>query len=178
MSTKKGPWTTVDTKCVYKNPWISVREDKVVRPDGKDGIFGIISVKPGIAVLPIDNKGNIFLIEQFRYAVNGKTIEAVCGGIEDNETTLDAAKRELKEETGIEAKKWISLEKVNQLTSMVNAESSLFLANGLTFTKANPDGTENIKLIKVSFKQAIDWVMKGLITDSVTSTLILKAKSL
>jgi 8-oxo-dGTP pyrophosphatase MutT (NUDIX family) len=176
MLTKKGPWTVINTKHIYKNPWINVREDKVIRPDGKEGIFGVVSIKPGVAVLPIDNEGNVFLIEQFRYVMNKKTIEVVSGGIENNENTLDAAKRELKEETGIEAKEWTNLGVINPLTAVIDSQSYLFLAKNLNFSDANHDGTENIKLIKVSLDQAVDWVRDGLITNSVTITLILKAK--
>ena len=178
MSTKNGPWTVISTKGIYKNPWINVREDKVIRPDGNDGIFGVVDLKNGITVLPIDNDGNVFLVEQYRYVMKKKTIEAISGGIEDNENPLSAAKRELKEEAGIEAKEWINLGIINPLTTVVSSQNYLFLAKDLTFSEANPDGTEKIKPIKVSLKQAINWVMEGKIDSSVTTTIIFKATTL
>lgn len=178
MSYKKGPWTKLKSKNIYKNPWMEVVEDSVVRPDGKNGIFGIVNMKSGVTILPIDNEGNIFLIEQYRYTLNKKTIEAISGGIEKKENILAAAKRELKEETGIEAKKWIKFGVVNPFTTIVNSPNYLFLAKDLTFSKSNPEVTENIKLIKVSLNQAVDWVMKGSITSAIASTIILKLKEL
>ncbi len=176
MKLKKGPWTVVDTKELYSNPWISVREDKVIRPDGKEGIFGIVTMRPGVSILPIDQSGNVYLIEQYRYTVERKTIEVASGGIDDREDVMAAAKRELKEETGITAKKWISLGVVDPLTAVVSSPNYLFLAKELTLGKANPEGTENIKLIKVPLEQAVRWVNGGTITHSVSATLILKTK--
>ena len=177
MVKKKGPWVLVDSKDVYSNPWIKLREDKVIRPDGKDGIFGVVTMKPGVSVLAIDSKNNVFLTQEYHYAVERNTIEAVSGGIDGKEDKLEAAKRELKEETGIEAKEWIDLGVIDPFTTVINSPNYLFLAKKLTFSKANPEGTENIKIIKVSFKQAVDWVMKSLITHSATATLILKVKN-
>ena len=169
MSIKKGPWTVVGTKSIYKNPWMNVREDKVVRPDGKDGIYGIVAIKPGVTVLPV---------EQYRYTTESKTIEAVSGRIEDNESALNAGKRELKEESGIEAKEWINLGIVFPMTTIIESKNYLFLAKDLTFSGANPDGTENFKLIKISLDQAIEWIMEDKITSSVTATILFKVKNL
>lgn len=178
VTKKRGPWTVVDTKKVYKNPWIDVREDKVIKSNGKRTIYGIVTMKPGVTMLPIDNQGNIYLVEQYRYAVEKKTIEAASGGIDNTEKPLDSAKRELREETGIEAKEWIEFGYVDQLTSVVYSPSYLFLAKNLIFLKAKPDGTEYIKLIKVSLKKAVEWIEQGLITNSATIALVLKAKFL
>jgi len=89
MSSKRGPWTIVKSKHIYKNPWMDVIEDSVIRPDGKDGIFGIVNMKSGVTILPIDNEGNIFLVEQYRYTLKKKTIEAISGGIEKKEKIFD-----------------------------------------------------------------------------------------
>jgi ADP-ribose pyrophosphatase len=104
-----GPWKIKESQEKYKNSWISVREDKVVRPDGKDGIFGVVEILEGVSVLPLDSDGYVYLTDEFHYAVEKNSIEVVSGAIDKNEKPLDAAKRELKEETGILAKKWTNL---------------------------------------------------------------------
>jgi ADP-ribose pyrophosphatase len=177
MGIKKGPWTLVSSKDVYSNPWIKVKEDNVIGPDGKDGIFGVVTMKSGVSVLPIDNQNNVFLTREYHYAVERETIEAVSGGIDGSENKLEAAKRELKEETGIEAKEWMEMGVVDPFTTVINSPNYLFLAKNLTFSEANPEGTERIKVIKIPFKQAVDWVMQSLITHSATTTLILKVKN-
>ncbi len=176
MNLKRGPWRVIGTKDVYINPWIKVREDQVIRPDGKNGIFGVVTMKPGVSVLPMDENHNVFLTQEYHYAVERNSIEAISGGIEEKESVLDAAKRELKEETGIEAKEWTDLGSVDPFTTVVNSPNHMFLAKGLSFSVANPEGTEKIKIIKVSFEQALDWAINSKITHSATVALILKAK--
>lgn len=176
MNIKKGQWTVVNSKAVYKNPWINVREDKVVRPDGKEGIFGVVEMKPGVSVLPIDDKGNVYLTKEYHYAVERETIEAISGGIDKDENKIEAAKRELKEETGIIANNWIDLGVVDPFTSVVVSPNYLYLARDLKFSEAKPEVTENIIVIKVLMKEAIQMVMDSKITHGGTTTLILKAK--
>ena len=176
MKIKKGPWTVTDSKVVYKNPWIKVREDQVIKPDGQAGIFGVVAMKPGISVLPIDNQQNVYLTKEYHYAIEQETIEAVSGGIEKGEDGESAAKRELKEEIGITAKKIVDLGVIEPFTTVVTSSNHLYLAQGLEFSEASPEGTEKIELVKISMQEAIEWVMESKITHGATTTLILKAK--
>lgn len=173
---KKGPWTVIDSKIVYQNPWIKVREDKVIRPDGNEGIVGVVEMKHGISVLPIDKDGNVYLTKEYHYAVEAETIEAVSGGIDKNESKENAAKRELKEELGITASELINLGKILPLTSLVDITNHLFLARDLEFYNAKPEGTEIIKTVKVSIKKAVEMVFDGTICDGTSVALILKAR--
>jgi ADP-ribose pyrophosphatase len=170
-----GPWKISHTTIKYKNPWLTVREDEVVRPDGKPGIFGVVEMVPGASVLPIDEKGNVYLTKEFRYAIGEESIEVVSGGVEEGETPLDAAKRELEEELGFVAEEWIELGKMNPFTSVVFSPANLFLAKRLTTTKINHDSTEIITPIAMPLKQAVEMVMNSKISHGQTSVLILKA---
>jgi len=139
MNIKKGLWTITESKKIYENPWISVKEDKVIRPDGKDGIFGVVEMKPGVSVLPLDNEGNVYLTKEYHYAVERETIEVISGGIDKDEDKEDAAKRELQEETGIVATELVDLGVVDPFTSVVVSPNYLYLAKGLAFSEANPE---------------------------------------
>lgn len=174
MSTKRGPWEIEISRKVYQNPWLSLREDSVIRPDGKKGKFSIVMMKPGISVCPIDDKDNVYLTREFHYAVGKKTIEAISGGIEQKESPQQAAKRELREEAGIVAKKWTTLGFIDPFTSIINSPNHLFLAEKLSFLKPSPESTETIELIKVPLKEAVKWACEGKITHSATVVLILK----
>jgi len=175
MNIKKGSWTVVGSKVVYKNPWIKVREDKVIRPDGKNGIFGIVTMKKGVTILPYDDNGKVYLTKEYQYSVERVSIEAISGGIDDKESILDAAKRELKEEAGLVAEDWVDFSFVDPFTSVVVSPNYLYLVRGLSRVKQNQEGTETIKIIKVPFSKALDWAMNGKITHSATVVLILKA---
>lgn len=168
----------IDTKIVYQNPWIKVREDNVIRPDKKHGIFGVIEQKGGVSVIPLDKNGNVYLTKEYHYAVERVTIEAISGGIDGKESTLQAAKRELKEETGLTAKKWTYLGVVDPLTTVLVSPNHMYLAEDLTEGEDAQEGTEQIKVIKMPFPEAIKLVMKSSITHSATAVALLKIEKI
>jgi len=170
-----GPWTILSTNQVYQDPWITVQRDEVIRPDGKPGTYAVVHIKPGVCVLPMDAERNVYLTEEFHYAVGETTIECVSGGRDDNEPPLVAAQRELQEELGIEADQWLDLGRLDPFTASVLSPTQLFLAQGLRMVEAAPEGTELIRRVAVSLDTAVDWVVKSLITHAPSMTLILKA---
>ena len=172
--TKRGSWKIKNTRIVYNNRWISVCEDSVVCPDGKPGIFGVVTILPVSSVVPLDSKGNVYLTKEYHYAVGRITIEAISGGIEKGENKLSTAKRELKEETGLVAKKWTYLGTVDPFTTVVESPNYMYLAQRLSQGKAHQEGTENIRVIKVPLKKALQWVKEGKITHSATCVALLK----
>lgn len=175
MLKTNGPWKIKSSVEKYKNPWLKVREDQVVRPDGKDGIFGVVEMISGVSVLPMDNEGFVYVTEEFRYAIEQNSVEVVSGGVDINESPLDAGKRELKEELGIEADEWIHLGKMNPFSNAIKSPAELFLVKKLNFTKSLPEGTEQIKVIKIKLGEAVRMVMKSKITHGQSCVLILKA---
>src|ERR1043165_5515685 len=104
-----GPWTILSSREICRDPWIDVRVDDVIRPDGKPGTHSLISIKPGVSVLPLDDDGFVYLTEEFHYAVGRTTIETISGGIDAREDALAAAQRETREELGILARDWMPL---------------------------------------------------------------------
>ena len=109
IMTSHGPWIIVSSNQVYRDPWVLVQRDEVIRTDGKPGTYAVIHIKPGVCVLAMDAERNVYLTEEFHYAVGQTTIECVSGGRDDDEPPLGAAQRELREELGIEAEQWLDL---------------------------------------------------------------------
>ncbi len=171
-----GPWTIEETAVKYKNPWIEVREDQVIRPDGKPGIFGVVTMKGGVSVLALDDEGYVYLTQEFHYAVEEEIIEVASGAIDGDEKPLETAKRELEEELGIKAEEWTSLGMINPFTTVIKSPSYLFLARKLSFTESKQDPGEIIKLVKVKFEDAVKMVLDGRITHGPSCVVILKAK--
>lgn len=171
-----GPWKIKKSEIRYKNPWIEVNEDQIIRPDGRDGIFGVVKMKAGVSVLPIDDQGFVYLTDEFHYALGDNSIEVISGAIDQNESPLQSAKRELKEETGILAKHWTNLGTVNPFTTVINSPAYLFLARDLDFGKSNPENTEVIKIRKIKFQKALTMVLNSKITHGPSCVLILKTK--
>ncbi len=170
---KNGNWTIKDTKTVFENDHFKVLEDEVVRPDGQDSKYATIRFPAGASVLPIDENDFVYLTEQFRYALERKDLEAASGAVED-ESILETAKREAKEELGIEAEEWTNLGKTVDNTSITNSTAHLYLARRLTFGEPKPENTEEIQTVKMKLEKAVQKVMNGEITHSQTCVLILK----
>lgn len=171
----KGPFQVLSSEQVYRNPWISVREDKVIRPGGNEGIFGVIEMQTGSTVLAIDEENMIYLVKEYKYGIEKDSMELMSGAIDEGESPLDAAKRELEEEIGIEAKEWVDFGLVNPFTTIVNSPNYMFLAMGITKSEQNLDEGEVLEIEKVPFSEAVNMVMKSEITHAASCVLILKA---
>lgn len=165
-----NPWQTVSSRSIYENPWIAVREDQVIRPDGNPGIYGVVHYK-GIAtgVVPLHDDGTVTLVGQYRYTLNEYSWEIPEGGCPQGEEPLEAAKRELLEETGLTAAHWRPLAGRLHLSNSVSDEYGyLFLATGLTQGQAEPEGTEDLRIKRVPLAEAVAMAHRGEITDSLS----------
>lgn len=175
---KRGEWTVLERAVHYRNPWITVREDRVIQPDGQEGAFGVVEMTPGVSVLPVDDDENVYLVRVYRYTLDRHCLEALAGGIEVDEDPQKAARRELREEAGIDAAELFDLGVVDQLTEVVISPDRLFLARGLSFRKPDRDETEQIERVAVPLQQAVAWAYDGTITHAASVVLILKAARL
>src|SRR5688572_5922455 len=106
----KNPWTTLSGEDKYDNPWIRVTEFQVINPGGGRGIYGKVHFKnTAIGVMPLDDELNTWLVGQFRYTLNEWSWEIPEGGGPPDQSPLEAAKRELHEETGLTASRWTEI---------------------------------------------------------------------
>lgn len=171
----KGPYKVLSTRNVYENPWLSVREDRVIRPGGMEGYFGIIEMKAGSSVLALTRQNEVYLLREYKYGIERNSIELMSGALEAEETPLEAARRELKEELGLEADEWVDLGVVDPFTTVVHSPNYMFMAIGVHEGERSPDEGEVIEIIKTPFSNAIEMVMRSEITHSASCVLILKA---
>lgn len=173
-----GPWQILQTTQVYRDPWIDLTRDDVIRPDGAPGSHCIVRLRHGVTVLAVDDQPTAYLTEEFHYAVGRVTVEAVSGGIDDGEQPEQTARRELQEELGITAGNWTDLGSCDPFTSVVTSPTRLFLARDLSFGPAALDGTESVQVHPVPFAEAVQMVADGRITHAPSCLLILKARDL
>ena len=175
-----NPWKTLSTRQVYDNNWIQVNEDQVINPAGGKGIYGRVHFKnKAIGIIALDDQGNTWLVGQHRYPLNAYSWEIPEGGCPLGTIPLESAKRELKEEAGIIASRWQEIMKFHTSNSVTDEEGFIFLAEELSFGANELEETEaDLVVKKVPFKVAIDMVMRGEITDSMSVAGILKVARL
>ncbi len=173
---KKKPWQITANKAIYENAWIRVREDNVLNPSGKEGIYTTVHFKnKAIGIIPIDEQGDTYLVGQYRYPLNEYSWEIPMGGGKIGNDVLESAKRELLEETGLVAEKWTNICRIHTSNSVTDEEGHIFLAQNLTQLQAQPEESEDLCVKKLPFTEVFDMVMRHEITDSLSIAGILKA---
>ncbi|CAN5768120.1 hypothetical protein BH23PLA1_BH23PLA1_29430 [soil metagenome] len=171
---QENPWRTLDRRLVYENPWISVHEDQVLRPDGQPGIYGVVHFKNrAIGVLPVDDEGRIWLVGQYRYTLNAYSWEIPEGGGPPEESPEETALRELQEETGLIAKQMKFIGSVHLSNSVSDEIGFLYRATQLTPGPSSPEGTERLQVRQVDWSEAIAMLRRGEITDSLSVIALL-----
>ncbi|MEO1514248.1 MAG: NUDIX hydrolase [Bacteroidota bacterium] len=176
---KKNPWTTLNIQTAYENPWIKVTHRDVLTPSNTEGIYGLVHFKNlAIGIIPLDDEYNTWLVGQYRYTLEEYSWEIPEGGCPLGTAPLDSAKRELLEETGIQAERWTKILDMTTSNSVTDERGMTFIAQGLHFGQAMPEDTEELEIRKLPFAEALDMVMRGEITDSLSMVSLLKTQLL
>ncbi len=171
---KHNPWTTLSSRVVYLNPWIEVREDQVLRPDGQPGIYGVVHFEnKAVGVLPVDDQGRIWLVGQYRYPVGGYSWEIPEGGGREDEPIEETARRELREETGLSAGHLELISRTHLSNSVSDEVAYVFRATGLVAGESEPEGSERLQVRRVEWSVAWDMLQRGEITDSMSVIALL-----
>ena len=175
---KKGPFVETARRTIYRTPWLWVEEARVIRPDGSPGLFGLAHVVPGTTVVALDDAHNVFLVKEYKYAVERETIELISGGIDDGETPIQAARRELHEETGYVAGRLSEIGVVAPFTTIVSGSIHMMLAQDLAYRPGEAIGDDVVQPFRVPFRQALDMLEAGVITHAPSCVALLRAARL
>lgn len=173
----KNPWKTIQQDIVYENPWIKVSHREVLNPAGNEGIYGVVHFKNlAVGVVPLDESGNTWLVGQYRYTLDRYSWEIPEGGCPVDTDPLDSAKRELLEETGMQAASWEHILDFDLSNSVSDEIGKAYIARDLSFGEAQPEETEDLRVKKIPFSKALEMVYSGEITDSLSIMALLRAK--
>lgn len=167
-------WKKLGSKVIYDNPWMTVVEDRVINPSGGRNDYGHIRFKTcAVAIIPIDDDGNTWIVGQDRYTLGEYSWEVPMGGAPKGEDALAAAKRELREETGLKAEHWTEVMRLHTSNSITDEEGFVYIAKGLQQGETEFDETENIDIRKLPLGDAIAMAKKGEITDAISVAALL-----
>jgi 8-oxo-dGTP pyrophosphatase MutT (NUDIX family) len=139
-----SPWRTVGAREIYRNPWLSVTEYAVIRPDGQPGIYGVVDPGDNATVVALDEQLRLLLLRDFVYPLQTWAWALPSGMVEAGEAPDLAAARELREEGGLVAARWDELGAFWTTPGIAAQTSHLFLARDLTPVAAQPEPTEVI----------------------------------
>jgi 8-oxo-dGTP pyrophosphatase MutT (NUDIX family) len=179
MNKTNNPWTIINAQEIYDNRWIKLTHYNVINPGGGKGIYGKVHFKNlAIGIVPLDDALNTYLVGQYRFTINNYSWEIPEGGGPFEEEPLEAAKRELLEETGLHAAEWSMLQHIHLSNSVTDEFGYIYLARGLQQHAAMPEETEDLVVKKMPLQEAIKMVEQNEITDSMTIAGLLKVKLL
>jgi len=173
----KNPWKTLATRPIYDNPWFRVREDRVTRPDGAEGTYSVVNFnRIAVGIVPLWEDGSVTLVGQYRYPIEEYSWEIPEGGSDLALEPIEGARRELKEETGIEAESWLELGRCHTSNSACDELAYIFLARELTRGATIAQGNEEIETRRLALKEAVEMAADGRITDAISIAALFRVE--
>jgi len=169
----------ISRKRVFEGIILNIDHAVNVLPNGKEALREIAAHIGASAVLPIDDQGNVYLVRQYRAPLEKILLEIPAGKLDaPDEDRMEAAKRELAEETGLVADSWMHLTDTFNAAGYSSECISLYLARDLHKGECHPDEDEFLNIVKMPFDEAYDMVMRGEIRDAKTQITLLMAKNI
>lgn len=167
-------WKKLSSHTIWENDWMQVREDEVVNPGGGKNLYGHVHFKnQAVAIVPLDDNGNTWLVGQDRYTLGAWSWELPMGGAPLGEAPIDAAKRELQEETGLTAAAWTEIMQLHTSNSITDECGFVFVARDLTEGETAFEETEDLEIRKLPLAEAQAMIERGEITDAISVAALL-----
>ncbi len=164
-----GPWVRRTRRVAYDNPWITIWHDEVARPDGSPGIYGVVHfANLAVGAVVFDDDDRVLLVGQHRYTLDTWSWELPEGGVPPGEAADDGARREVREETGVEADGWREIVRFHLSNSISDEAGILFTARATSHGPASPEPSEDLAIRWLAFDEALAMTSDGRITDAMT----------
>ncbi len=169
--------TMKSSEFIFDGKVVHLYRDTVILPNGSESTREFIKHVGAVAVIPLTDKGEIILVKQFRYPFGEVMTEIPAGKLDSKEEDpVEAAKRELREETGVTCEKLTFIGDLYPSVAILDEVIHMYCAEGLSYGETDPDDDEFLNVVKVPFEDAVSDVLSGKIKDSKTQTAILKVK--
>lgn len=164
---------------IFEGRVVDLWRDEVELPNGNTGVREVVRHVGAVSILPIDSEGRVICVRQYRYPFAEILLEVPAGKLDSkSEDVVEAALRELREETGALCENLISLGKLIPSCAVCDEVINMFVATGLSFGETQPDDDEFLDVVRVPLDELVDMVMEGKIRDAKTQTSVLKVQRL
>lgn len=168
-------WQPRNVRVVHDSPWIALELSEPIAPTGNEARYGLIRFKNrAVGVLPLHDDGTVTMVGQMRYAFDAYSWEMPEGGVPFDEDMSDGARRELREEVGLEAAELVEVLQMDLSNSVCDEVAVCYLATGLSVAQTDWDDTESLETARIPFKDVLEAVIKGQIRDSLTVAAVLR----
>lgn len=161
------PYVRLHSRELYRNPWLAVEAHEIVHPNGAAGEHVLI-VTPQASAVVVEDDSELLFTRQPRFGARASVIEIVKGGRDESESALQCARRELREELGVSARRWTELGALYEIPSIVSGPVTLFAASDIAIESQELERVESIDLVRLSLDEAFDAAIGGEIDDAVT----------
>lgn len=166
---------TLTSRVAYDGKLLKVHYDTVELVNGHTAWREVIRHPGGVIAVPVDDEGNVYLVEQFRYPYGRVLLEVPAGKLEWGEDPFDAVRRELSEEIGATAARWTPMGQMLPTPGYCDERQHFYLARELTFGQSHPDEDEFLEPVKLPLTEAVAMAVDGRLEDSKTVAAILRA---
>lgn len=164
---ESDPYVRIRSQELYRNPWLAVEAHEILHPNGEPGEHVVVVIPKACAIV-VEDGDDLLFTRQARFGARRYVVEIVKGGSDANETPLECAQRELREELGVTASSWEELGSLYEIPSIVNEPLALFVAGGLQFGPSDPERHETIELVRLPVRTALHYALDGAFDDAVT----------
>ncbi|MBN1321793.1 MAG: NUDIX hydrolase [Thermoleophilia bacterium] len=146
----------VSSRKVYEGKVVSLRVDEITLPWGGIAVREVVDHPGAVVIVALDDEEHVYLVRQYRHPIGRHLLELPAGGLEPDEAPLSAAKRELREEVGLEAREWQPLGSFFSSPGFANELLHAFLARGLTSVQGDPDDDEDISVVRYPLTRLLE----------------------
>lgn len=166
---------TLESSYLYKGRIINLRSDVVELPNGRRAKREVVEHPGGVCVAALTDKDELLFVRQFRYPYRAELLELPAGKLTPGEDPLECGKRELREETGAQAREYLSLGRLYPSCGYTDEVIHLYLARGLVYGEQQPDEDEFLDVERIPLARAVKMVLANEVEDAKTQTAVLKA---
>lgn len=168
MAKKLDPWKSVFSEEVFSTPWMSVFHDQFELPTGKKGNYFYLHTRGSSLVVAVNDVGEVLLVRQYRYLMREVSLELPCGGLKENQSVDEAARAELREETGYDCGRLKKVGGFVPYNGLSDELCTVFIATRLSHVGSRPDDTEQIEVSSFTPSEIDTMIKKGKIIDGMT----------
>jgi len=166
---------TLDSQVIFEGKIVRLRRDIVEVPGGAHAVREVVDHPGGVGIIPVDDKGNVMMVRQFRYPIGRVALEIPAGKLEPNEDPRLTAERELSEEVGVTAGKLTYLGHAYASPGFSGEHIHLYLAENLTFGESHPEEDEFLQPERIPLDELVEMALDGRLHDGKSVIGVLRA---